>query len=67
MEQQVGELSRQELANIAWAFAAMRWSDMSLFAAVAAKARRNLSLFRESVVEETVWNTYDVCSGHLQQ
>ena len=41
-ERKVSELNPQDLANTAWAFVMMGWSEMPLFSVIAAKARQIL-------------------------
>ena len=46
-ERRVNEFNTHDLANIAWAFAAVKYQDAKLFAALARAAERRLSEFNQ--------------------
>ena len=54
-ERRMGELSSQELANTAWAFATAGQEDASLFAASATAAQQRMSNFSPQGLCSTAW------------
>ena len=54
-QQLMGNLKAQELANVAWAFAATGQKDASLFAAFATAAKRCMSNFKAQELANLAW------------